>query len=464
MALSGMRKQPEMGNFMTNIASALLMVGVAFMIWRAGTIAFLPVYWISKIAIPLAACALATGALFSFLPHGREFAAALRPYRFITALLITPFIGLAASTLAGFGWGLYLPLIRLEYIRLIFMIALFFITAYVAYVRPNAVRLIFVLIAASCVPLWLSLIPSWKLLVLEVGRLTGTGNDSNFLAVWIAVALIATIIFFLEERRTIRWAWLAGIFILTPLLLWTISRAAWLAIALTVTGILFIFLKERFSSERVRHSGIVLLTIITSCASGFFIFPPASRAVITIRMVGPLVDAEKLSHIIQWDAPGKNIGDEEFLSINNRLGLTGVLLDMIENNRGWLWKEGLKKIARAPLGFGPAYYFWNPIGIEGIWTKHKLNAHNLWLDVGLSMGWLGLALWILFIFRIGRDAFALCTNRIRSPESSILAASFFMLIFLGSFMDMFTQPILWIVMGLIVASSMPQHKKVLTTP
>lgn len=434
-----------------DLASGLLMLAVFALIWRAGTILFLPVYWISKGAVCGALAVLTIGALRSALPRAREFAAAMRRYRFVLALLITPFIGLMGSTLNGFGWGAYFPLVRFEYMRILFMFALFFITTYIAFIRPHIIRYIFALIIASCIPLWLSLIPSWKLFSLEVGRLTGTGNDSNFLAAWIAVALVTAIIFFLEERRRVRWVWLAVVFAVAPLLIWTISRAAWLALLLTMTGIFFIFLKERFSPERARLSGIVVLTVATSLICGFFLFPPLSRTVITIRALGPFISHEQLSRIVQWVAPGNNINNEKFSAVNNPFGLTSELLIMVQNNRGWLWKEGMKRLMRAPLGFGPAYYFWNPIGIEGLWIKHKLNAHNLWLDVGLAMGWLGLAVWLFFIFLVARNA--LHMNRAEKPQSFTLAVSFFMLLFLGSFIDMFTQPILWIVMGLIVASS-----------
>ena len=457
-----MEKSPNAYHTMAKAIGILVMVSIFSMIWRAGIIVFVPIYWISKSAVVIALSILLIGMIAGLLPHEREFKAVIKRYRFALALLITPFIGIAGSSLLGFGWGAYFPLVRFEYIRILFMFFLFFITVYSAMESKLFIKIIFATIAASCIPLWLSLNSTGKLFSLEAGRLTGTGNDSNFLAAWIIVALAGATIFFLWERRAIRWVWLAGIFVITPLLIWTVSRAAWLTAILAACIILTLFFKNGCSKERARRSGILIATIVASLMCGFLLFPPLSRVVITIRALAPLISHERLVRVIRLAAPPNTIRKEDFPKAGDGFGIADELRVTINNNRGWLWREGAQRLIQTPLGFGPAYYFWNPIGIEGLWMQHKLNAHNVWLDIGLSNGWLGLALWLLFVYRVIGDAFR--SQYRENPECFAIVVSLFALLFLGTFMDMFTQPIVWIIFGLAAASARKTPTTTITTP
>ncbi len=436
---------------MQEIAYALTAAGIAGIIWRAGTLVSVPIYWVSKSAVIAAGCALVAGVLFNALPYARQFLTVAKRYRFVAALLITPFIGLAWSSLAGFGWGAYFPAVRAEYVKIVFMLFLFSTTAYCAIGSARHVRLFFSLIAASCIPLWLSLDTGTGPFRLDVGRLTGTGNDPNFLAAWIAVALAAAAVFFLWERDASRWIWLAASFLIAPLLLWTACRAAWLTALVAGIIILFLHFKRGCPGKRAGDAAIFAAVAAASLICGFFLFPPLSRVVIAVRALAPFVSHDRLVRVIRQVAPPDTIRKEDFPKENSVFGIGNELAAMVGNDRGWLWKEGAVRLARTPFGFGQAYYFWNPVGTEGLWIKHKLNAHDLWIDVGLSMGWLGLAVWLLFVFRGVQDALRAGWNG--DPERIAVAISLLALLFIGTFMDMFTQPVLWIVMGLAAGSA-----------
>lgn len=417
--------------------SVLFVLATFSFIWRVRTSFFIPVPEPFEILIFAIGCVLAVGFLRLSLPRIGEFVSGMKRYRFVLAvILVAPLLGLLGSSLAGFDWLEYAREVAKEYVRLLVAVFFFAVAVYAAFLRPRITKPVLVAIAASPLPLWFALIPSWQPFFLHTDRLRGAGNDPNYLAIWIAVGLVASVVFFLWEQGRVRWLWLGNGFVIAPLLLWAASRAAWSATAIVLLVVGVLFLAERFSRERLRLLLTVFLGLMASLVIGFSLFPVPSRAVIATRALSPLVGGEQISRNVSLVAGGAEV----------------VSSDVFTTEKIRLWSEGAKRLAESPLGFGPAYYFWQPVGVvQSMGREHKLDVHNLWLGVGLAGGWLGLGAWIFFVVLLARAAVRMW--RSGDPQSIASAASFFALLLAGFFMDIFTLRWFWLVMGLIVAYS-----------
>ena len=435
-----------------NAAHALLVIATLSLVWRAwhtGSIYIAPIL-VPELFILSAGFVLAVCAWRSSLPRAGEFAASIiRQYWFLIILLAAPLLGLLGSSLAGLAWGMYSFRVAIDYAFLLFALLFFVIAAYIAFARPRTLKAVFAAIAISSVPFWLALHRSWQPLFLVQGnRLRGAGSDPNQLATWIAVGLIVSIGFFLWERGRVRWWWFAGGVVNAPLLLWTASRAGWFTAAVILLAGGIFFLAERFSRERVRLLGTAFLGIAASLVIGFFLFPIPSRVVIATRAASPFVSDEQLALITRWVAGGTEAVPT---------------FEIPSDNRTRLLQEGTTMLLRSPLGFGPAYYLWNPVAVTG--SEYRLGVHNAWLDIGLTAGWLGLGAWAFFMVVVGRGAVRLA--RRGEPQFLALAASFFALLLFGFFLGMFTVRWFWLIMGLVAAYSMldgrgelaPAHEK-----
>jgi O-antigen ligase len=421
-------------NRYVDIAGAVLMVAVfslTWRVWHTGTfIAYIPIpeLFIFSAGLTLAACAV-----FSSLPRIREFTFAIaRQYWFVIVLSVAPLLGLLGSSLAGLEWQGYLRRIAIDYAFLLLALLFFAISAYIVFIRPHTLKSVFAAVAASSLPFWLALYPlTQPLFLVQNNRLRGAASDPNQFAAWIVIGLIASIVFFLWEKGKVRWRWLAVGLAIAPLLLWTASRAAWFAVTATLIIVGIHFLAEKFSWKRVGLLGTAFIGVVVALILGFYLFPVPSRVVIATRAASPFVNEQQLLYIASKVAGASGFIPE---------------FEIPPDNRTLLWQEGLKILFRSPLGFGPAYYLWNPVMVRE--DGYKLGAHSAWIDSGLTGGWIGFGAWVLLMITAGRAAVKLSLRE--EPQLLALAASFFAIVLLSFFLDTLTFRWFWLVIGLIV--------------
>jgi len=347
----------------------------------------------------------------------------LRRYRILIALLLLfTIVGSLYSVSAGQGIFTYKGEVLLEYVRLLFAIVLFFLTAYVVNRYKTSSKLMLGAIAASPVVLLVAFYPRWQNFFVDNTRLIGARNDPNYLASFIALGLVIGAAYFLYKKTSKRWFGMAGIFLITPLFLWAGSRAAFLSIVITYVILVVVYLKQKMSPRALLRSVLLVVLFTVFFSASFFILPRESQDLIRLRTTDTFISG--------------------LLSAND----TGVdypisAQDGFDYSRGDLWKDGLSTSLRSPLGLGPAYHNWSPIGEIG-------RPHNLWLEATLVSGWAGFIVWVLFISFVSRDAWSLI--RKGSFIEVSLAGSFIYLLINGLFLDMFTLRWLWLIMGVIV--------------
>jgi len=296
-----------------------------------------------------------------------------------------------------------------EFIRIIFVFCLFLLASYLSLTKSWVLRSSLVAIAVSPLILWLAIIPQLSRLFLDGGRLHGAENDPNYLASWISLALLVSIAFLLYRIGRAYWLWLVNLILILPLLFWTGSRGGVVSFVVGVVAFLIISLAQRKHPRLF----ISILVIATICFAVFLIsgkfLPNESQRVITARY----------EQNIFASAP---------------------------EGRPTLARQGLSLLAKSPLGLGPAYYNWRPVLITA--DNRIQQPHNLFLEVGLTAGWLGLSLWLVIIFFVCRDLITL----IRHPNANRLAlTTCFISILTTSFvLDTFTLRWLWIIFALII--------------
>lgn len=354
---------------------------------------------------------------------------ALRKYGILMAVILTSAIVGILYSVSVFEEVLsHRTEIYLEYARVIFVFILFFFTIYVINRYRDSLKLSLGAIVVAPVVLIAAFAPWWRDFFVDNARLIGAKNDPNYLATFIAMGLIISWTYFLYTNSHKKWLGIFAMSFNIPLLLWTGSRSAFLSIALAYILLLSLYLSSKFSSLKARKAltlfGILILFLIFS----YFILPSDSLTSLYER------------------APSSRTTVSEFT------------YDGFDYSRGRLWSEGYSKSLRAPLGFGFAYHNWNPIGDIG-------RPHNLWLEVALSSGWVGLSSFIIILVFVVKNILSLLKDRNFVTVS--LAVGFVYLLISGLFLDMFTLRWLWLIMGMIVGYSFlksDEKTKSISTP
>lgn len=344
------------------------------------------------------------------------------------ALLASSFIlGLFYSAIFLPEWRIYASEVVLEYFRFVFVVAFFLGATFFLYLCPVWRKRVLATIMISPLVLWLSRIPIWSGLFfgIEDQRLRGPGNDPNYLGGWIALGLILSSAYFLYSRDRKRWLGLPLVATLIPLLLWTASRGAILSAAVASLFLIVFYFRNSFLVHRkfldsIWVTGFLILGVLLSWTSA----SPEIRGAMIDRIVRPFTDS------------------------TSSVGMpSNESLDYLASGRDTLFLTGFKKFISHPLGFGLSYHYWQPIMLAS--DGHKLGPHNLFLQVGLSGGYLGLVALLGFLVNILRYAKNI---RIKDDwESNGLVVCLIALLVNSLFLDTLTLRWLWLVISLIVS-------------
>ena len=363
--------------------------------------------------------------------------------RWLGLLLLAAVIGHAASIFLSLDWQAYAGEIWLEYSRLLLSVLLFFAVIYLCVAFRNLNAYLLGIAAFSPLTLWASLFPAWhRVFFLAVDeRLRGPGSDPNYLGSWLGLGVITAFAVFLWARGGRRWLGLSGMVGLFPLLLWTSSRGAILAVGLgfAATG-----LKYVLGGFTLRRAGSVA-TALTALLVGFWLSfaaaPPPVRAAITDRLVVPFVGRQ--SAIVMFLNPGLRAASGS---------LSGVEAPVFElgADRRKLFFGGGRLLLGHPFGFGPAYYRWQPVAYAG--DGAKLGPHNLFLEAGLTGGYLGLIALLGFLWSIARRLAGFSSGE--NWVGGALIGCFVALLAVSFSLDTLTLRWLWLIMGLVVARSL----------
>lgn len=431
-----------------DLVSCLFILAVFSLVWRQGNIMIgIPKIFelLILLIIGLVLCRLVFSRNFPSII--KNFYLSLKPYIFLlTTLLILIFIGHLNSIFSYPAWNLYLLNTLVEYARIIFVFLFFFLTIYLVRENPDIKKPILGAVALSPLLLWLALVPAWESLFLDGGRLRGTANDPNYLASWIILGILISSVFFLWEKKRMKWLGLVNLFLIAPLLLWTGSRGAWLSAGLSGIFITFWYLYQNFSWNRGCNILIVGVAVFLSLILSFSILPQKSKMMILYRGVAPFLGATIMDEVIN------NFNRYPLITIAKNINVFQVQFNKdyfdFGQNRQDLLMAGSRLLIHSPLGLGPAYYNWSPVGII---DGRKQGSHNLWLEVGLSAGWAGLATWLVFLGFVGKNAWFLFKQD--DFVDIILAVSLISILILSVFLDIFTLRWLWLLMAMIVAVS-----------
>lgn len=359
-------------------------------------------------------------------------------------LFLFVLVGHASSTISSPEWMMFKLEVYFEYARIAMSFLVFFVAAYTVVRYRKTLRWSLLAISVSPLVLFAAFLPQLRGFFSVSGRLIGARNDPNYLATFLALGLIIASAYFLYTRSSSRWLGIFYIIVLSPLFLWAYSRAAFLSIALALISLSVVYIiSERTLKDFVFVSVLGLVFIFATTAS-FFILPSDSQFLIYHRSVAPVFPSEVLREFM---ADFISNGDVELHAIV----LRNTPSDTFDISRGALWKEALGRSAVSPLGFGPAYHNWNPVGTIG-------RPHSLWFEVVLTAGWLGFILWLTLIFSVAKRAWQLV--RLRNFTGIALATSYAYLLLNSFFLDMFTLRWLWLIMGIIVGYSFLNNNEI----
>jgi len=312
-------------------------------------------------------------------------------------LILFAIVGFWFSVQSFPSWADYSSEVYLEFSRIILSFLIFLLSTYLAIFYRKSIYWIIGAIALSPVVLFSAFIPRWQSFFVENSRLIGARNDPNYLASFLAIGLIVAGAYFLYTKSNHRWFSFIYIIFMSPFFLWAHSRGAFLSLGVALIVLSFIYFFQNHAFRRIIPIGILGMVFILSITLSSFVLPSAASR-----------------------------------------DITG---DGFNYSRGSLWVDGVSMIAVSPLGFGPAYHNWNPVGNIG-------RPHNTFLEVALTSGFGGLFAWGSILYML----FFSLSKIIKRKDfiGTALTISFIYLLLNGLFLDMLTLRWFWLIAGMIV--------------
>ena len=253
-------------------------------------------------------------------------------------------------------------------------------------------------------------------------------------------------LFFLEQSWKKYIFWIITM-LLVALIIWTCSRAGWLAAFLGMISVVVIkALKEGRIKKIFLHGfvAIVLLFVI-----GFLVLSRPARNTALLRISSRLkVDISLTYKEISGTPTLRFIN---FLESFPLFGITqrsvpAVSIDF-SGDRRVFWAKYFKRALLNPLGVGPEY---TAAFSEKNGTGYIVNAHSLWLQVALSAGIGGIIVFLGILYRIGMYVIEL----VKKKDNFItytLAGAFIGLMANSTFFDALSFRWFWIILGIIAA-------------
>ena len=425
-----------------HIAPALFTLSIFGLVWRYGTESFLG---ITPKPFEILFSILLTFVLFDIFisEEGRILLHRIRPTlasysALLGALLIFIILG---SVFSFPGWIFHIKDVLIGFVNIIFSFIVFFVSAYTVVRNRDNLHRGLVALTLSPLVFLLAFIPKWQDFFINNARLIGAQNDPNITAIIIATGLILSSVFFLYSDSRLRLLSGLNVVFLVPLFLWADSRGANFSIALTLSLLAIFYLFKEASLQRVKAVFALFCIIFFSISAAYLVLPEDTRISIYSRSVVPTFPSESLNAFVleHWVFRGDGYKYSTF----DR----NVSLDNFNLSRGDLWASALERVVKSPLGFGPAYHKWSPIGRD-------VGAHNTWLQVPLTTGWGGFLSWTVLLYLVFRAGLR-ATKKETLVGVALLAEFTFLLVSIV-FIDAFTLKHLWLIMGMIVGYFLSQ--------
>ncbi len=344
----------------------------------------------------------------------------------------------------------YFLVAALEYGRMLFAAMLFGLVVHVVVTVGGGVRRWLWLIMLASLSLFPALYPGWReyFFGFDDFRLRGPGSDPNYMGSWLALGatIAAGFCFSLRRYRALAVMGLVGS---AALLIMTISRTALLAVFAGIGIVAIIAIFQRKKPHRAWLAAGVVIFLAIGFISGFALAPITTRAGITHRLIVPFLGKDA----------GQAVSANPSLSeIARNLGNFSSSVSGPEDGRLALWRRGGELFFTHPLGLGPAYYHWQPLGATA--DGKPLASHNLFLETALTAGWLGLIGLGGLLWFLGRQAALIY----RKPDGPTLVGCLVVLLITSLFLDTLTLRWLWVIAGLTVVAGMEKPDSDTITP
>ncbi|MFH1694431.1 MAG: O-antigen ligase family protein [Patescibacteria group bacterium] len=343
------------------------------------------------------------------------------------------FIG---SVLSFPEWVSSAPKVYLGYVSMIIVSSAFFVSTYVVCRYRKSLHWGLLAMAVSPVIFFAAFIPRWQNFFIRYTRLIGAQDDPNITASFIATSLLIASVFYLYKKSRLRWLGGLCIFLSMPLFLWAGSRGAMLSVAIVLISLSALYFSQGPSWKRIGAVFTLFCIFILSISVAITVLPEPTKVLLYQKSIKPILPNQGLSEFVlkNWILEG----DDEFYA---DAILRNVSAETFSISRGNLWSLAFKEIVKSPFGFGPAYHNWHPI-------QYGKGAHNLWLQIPLTVGWGGFLAWFIFIGAIFRSAIQILKKE--DFAGMALSAAFLFFLVSGIFIDILTLRQLWLVMGMIV--------------
>ena len=265
-------------------------------------------------------------------------------------------------------------------------------------------------------------------------RIKSTVGNANFLSKFMVLVLPLFMAFFIISEKKIRkFLIFSGFILCTCTLILTFTRASWLGFAVSATVFLLMTGKNIFPGRIKKAPFLLISVLLLIFLSGSFIVRTSNRIKLCREIKGRIVSSFDTEH-------GMGVATRLFV-----------------------WKRSLQLIGKSPfIGYGPdtQVKIFRKFNLE---YNKKFNnwvvidrAHNNYIDITLSRGFLGLLTYLSIIVVFMSWLWKTIKSEKAFPQKILLTGIF--AAFCGClvndifiFSDVSVSPIFWSLMGLTIA-------------
>lgn len=373
------------------------------------------------------------GALIIFAPETlgviKKISEELKPYlKYILAIILFVALGQFLTWFRHGGAIINVDLI-INYARIVFNGFVFFLTALLVFKNESLVKYFSWAVFVgplAVLPLFLNF---GKNIYFSGGRLSGLLQDPNIFGGWMVIAFIIGIALFLENKkiwkRFLIASWLC---LIANFILWSASRAGWLAliVGLAIFGLILLFKKPRYEIVWV------IIILILTFSIGFLTLPKQIKPFIADRMIGnKIIKSLNLNKIIQ-----KSGTNYDFIYEN------GFLSYQIRSD---IWKNTFLIASKNPFGYGFNYLNEHRFTINNETISFTA---NIFIEI-LILGGFGALLVFLIILKKLTQNMTLILKKADNLKAAWVA-TFFISITDLFFIDGFLFRYFWFILGVIL--------------
>lgn len=273
------------------------------------------------------------------------------------------------------------------------------------------------------------------------------GGPTYYFATLLIIPAIALFwVLLVKKHYLLKFFSFIGLVFIFALILWSGSRATWLALIVTFLFLSFKILKfDGGIWFKLRQATLTLLLISAVGIGGFSVLPCGVKLFVLSRLNNNALNAYT-DYI--WGIPDntlcRNLVSE---GIHNLVTFQGTNI-FISQDRFNLWQQAAAYSIENPFGYGSTYA--NLVDItEG--DKSYVSAHNLFLEGFLSGGFILLAIIIFFVYWSMSYIFGMDRAFYRSSILSTVNPALFAVFIRFFFADVLFSRWLWILIALFVA-------------